>query len=80
MDRLDSWVTETGPDQYCIGAEDCRGRQAPVLSAERIKAAKQWLDCVFQLLDLTLIAHDFGKMNEGDAAINRGPTEKENQP
>lgn len=78
MDRLDSWVTETGPDQYCIGAEDCRGRQAPVLGAERIKAAKQWLDCVFQLLDLTLIAHDFGKMNEGDAAINRGPTE--NQP
>lgn len=41
MGRLDSWATETGPDEYCDGAEDCRGRRAPVLSTGKMKAAKQ---------------------------------------
>lgn len=51
------------------------GRDAPVLGAGGMKAAKQWLDCVLQLLGLALRASHFVKMSEENAAANRVPTE-----
>lgn len=79
MGRFDSWVTETGPDRYCSGAEDCRGRHAPVLGAGIMTAAKQWLDGVLQLLSLALIADHSVEMNEVDAATKRCPTGRFNR-
>lgn len=41
-----------------------------------MKAAKQWLDCVLQLLGLALIANHFVKMNEDNGPLIAFPQRK----